>query len=391
MKERTLKIFAVVMSVLLFLSIVFGVLMYYTDWGRDWSKFTSVSEEMSADGGLIIGEESGSISLMSAVIPKEEYETNGVPANAEMAYIVTATVTPSNDATNTGVAWSGQWVNASSAWASGKALSDYVTVTPSGDGYMESKTAVIACLQAFGEPVTMTVTCIDAPDKTSSFRVDYARPILIQRCFIGNFPTDSWGGNTDVQIELNPTGTGQGGVIRLEFFSDDTYTLNVDYAYTVSLKNGAEYLYDFTGSGGAQLKVTYTREATLATGVVNTSSASTSGTPIFSESTSGSLQFDNAHLFGQYNFRQYYGGMGNYSWTDFTDLDVYSLSEIVFSETSFGQSRFPVKLWDLVITLESEYSSYEWSTALNLTGVTNTSSITGVSTDAGDGFVFAAD
>ena len=362
-------------------------------WQRQckFSTLENPEQSYTADnGGLIIGEESGSISLMSAVIPKEEYESNGVPANAEMAYIVTATVSPSNDATNTGVVWENEWLNASSTWASGKTLSDYVTVTPSGDGYMESKTAVIACLQAFGEPVTVTVVCSDAPDKTSSFQLDYARPILIQRCFIGNFPTASWGGNTDVQIELNPTGTGQGGAVRLEFFSDDTYTLNVDYSYTVSLKNGAEYLYDFTGSGGAQLKVTYTREATLATGVVNTSSASTSGTPIFSESTSGSLQFDNAHLFGQYDFKQYYGGMGNYSWTDFTDLDVYSLSEIVFGETSFGP-RFPVKLWDLVITLESEYSSYEWSTALNLTGVTNTSSITGVSTDAGDGFVFAAD
>ena len=47
------------------------------------------------------------------------------------------------------------FVNPSSSWASGKTVTDYVTVTPTSDGAL---TANVECKQAFGEQIKVTVT-----------------------------------------------------------------------------------------------------------------------------------------------------------------------------------------------------------------------------------------
>ena len=52
---------------------------------------------------------------------------------------ITATVEPDNEAENTGVDWTAAWKNAESVWASGKSVSDYVTLTPGGENYAASK------------------------------------------------------------------------------------------------------------------------------------------------------------------------------------------------------------------------------------------------------------
>ena len=395
MKETTLKVFSVVMSILLFLSVAFGVLMYYTDWGRDWSKFTSDSEEMSADGGLIIGEESGSISLMSAVIPKEEYEANGVPANAEMAYTVTATVTPSNDATNTGVAWSGQWVNASSAWASGKTLSDYVTATPSGDGYMESKTAVIACLQAFGEPVMMTVTCTDAPDKTSSFQLDYAaQPTGIELSF-GDVECNI-GGDTGVVVEINSyadISTVQGGKPNLTILTDDVYTVSPEFEVSYSL-TGKKFM-SYTASGYG-VEGWYIFGTWLPSPDFKDEYADLSG---YSVAEKG-LYFGFKYMSDNLQLHTVGGGMGSLTARPASE---HIPSEFIQRFTHAGESLIPegesltytygndLEMLDLTVTLSNSYFNGSYSTTFYISGYTNTAVISNVSTDASDGILFVAD
>lgn len=93
------------------------------------------------------------ISLMSTVIPTAEYTTYGVSAQAEVAYTLTATVNPST-ATNKKVDWSVSWIDPSSAFASGKTVTDYVTVVPTSDG---STTATVTCYQAFEGEILVTV------------------------------------------------------------------------------------------------------------------------------------------------------------------------------------------------------------------------------------------
>lgn len=91
--------------------------------------------------------------------------------NAETADGITvhATIEPA-DADNKAVDWSVSFVNPESTWAKGKAVTDYVTVTPESDG---SLTATVKCLKAFGEQIKITVTSRDNSDATASCTADY--------------------------------------------------------------------------------------------------------------------------------------------------------------------------------------------------------------------------
>ena len=64
------------------------------------------------------------------------------------------TVTPTTAAAKP-LDWTVDFVNADSEWASGKTVTDYVTVMPTVDG---AKTATVTCLKAFGEQIKITVT-----------------------------------------------------------------------------------------------------------------------------------------------------------------------------------------------------------------------------------------
>lgn len=71
---------------------------------------------------------------------------------------ITATVEPDNEAENTGVDWTATWRNAESVWASGKSVSDYVTLTPGGEDYAASKSVTLENLQPFGEQIIIKAT-----------------------------------------------------------------------------------------------------------------------------------------------------------------------------------------------------------------------------------------
>lgn len=82
---------------------------------------------------------------------------------------VVATITP-DDAANKAVDWNVAFVNASSAWANGKAATDYITAEPTTDGAL---TATVTCKAAFGEQIKITVTSRDNPEASASCTVDY--------------------------------------------------------------------------------------------------------------------------------------------------------------------------------------------------------------------------
>ena len=133
-------------------------------------------EQTEQEGGMEItgGTSANGISLMSASIAAADYETYGVSALAESAQMVTASITPS-DAPNKEVDWSVAWKNPSSAWANGKDVTDYVTVTPFSDGAL---TATVECLEAFGEQVLVTATSRDNPSAKGSCTADYMQRYL---------------------------------------------------------------------------------------------------------------------------------------------------------------------------------------------------------------------
>ena len=99
--------------------------------------------------------------------------TAAEPSDAKHGITLKATIDP-DTAANQNVDWSVSFVNPSSSWASGKTITDYVTVTPTSDGAL---TATVQCLKAFGEQIKITVTSRANEYATAECTVDYARRI----------------------------------------------------------------------------------------------------------------------------------------------------------------------------------------------------------------------
>lgn len=128
----------------------------------------------SDGGGVIISESKGSgMQLTASKLSSAEYAENGVSAIAESAYTLTATVMPEL-AENKAVDWSVRFSDSSAEWASGKTVTDYVTITPSADGAL---TASLACIKDFGAQIVVTVTSRDNPSAKAECTVDYAKKI----------------------------------------------------------------------------------------------------------------------------------------------------------------------------------------------------------------------
>ncbi len=159
--------------------LVVGMLGWFTKGFREW-KDEEVPEvedpigEEEDSSGAIIGESTGNgVKLMSAKIAKEDYVANGISPMADTAYTITATVTPSS-ATNKALDWSVAFKNPSSEWATGKTVTDYVTITPTSDGAL---TATVECKQAFGEPVVITATSRELSDISATATCDYVKRV----------------------------------------------------------------------------------------------------------------------------------------------------------------------------------------------------------------------
>ena len=137
-------------------------------------KQLSIEDTTGANGAVLEEGESNGVAFMSAKIDTADYEAYGVSPLADTAYTLTATITPS-DATNKAVTYSVAWKNASSSWASGKTVTDYVTVSQATTG---SLTATVTCLQGFSEQIIVTCAVTDNVDLKATCTVDYLRKPL---------------------------------------------------------------------------------------------------------------------------------------------------------------------------------------------------------------------
>lgn len=134
----------------------------------------SVEDTAGANGAVLEESENSGVALMSTKIDTADYEAYGVSTLADTAYTLTATITPS-DATNKDVTYSVAWKNASSSWANGKTVTDYVTVKQATTG---SLTATVTCLKGFSEQIIITCAVTDNVDLKATCTVDYLRKPL---------------------------------------------------------------------------------------------------------------------------------------------------------------------------------------------------------------------
>lgn len=180
--------------------IAFGTLAFASCDNVTVQNSTDTSTPESATdfeyGGFIVGEstDANGVSLLSTAISSSDFETYGISAQAESAVLMTATVTPEYAVSYATLTWQPIWVNASSEWASGKIVTDYVTVSKA-----DTLSATVTCLQPFGEQVEIVCT-VNVPGKTVSDKAtcDYvARPETINWGFAGMFDALQYTNNSD--------------------------------------------------------------------------------------------------------------------------------------------------------------------------------------------------
>lgn len=111
------------------------------------------------------------VSLMSAVIPREEYDDYGIMPIADTAYTLTATVNFSNglvdeSGLSRGVTWE-------IAWKSEKSdpVSNYVQMETT------ENTATLTCLKSFSTQIIVTARAKSDPEKTATCTLNYARTL----------------------------------------------------------------------------------------------------------------------------------------------------------------------------------------------------------------------
>ena len=209
---------------------------WYTNWdtstwfGRGGGNSTvqpddpnkpDVGYDTGHDGAIITVGGGNGIRLTSAKLPVSAYAANGVSQYADTAYILTATVSPS-DATNTALDWSVAFVEPDSEWATGKTVTDYVTVTPTADG---ASTAAVECKQAFGEQIVVTCKARSNAAVSASCSVDYTQKLLGSKLVLAGL--SSYGGPSDTFEE----GSGVVTMLRARPSSSPA-DISVDFGYS---------------------------------------------------------------------------------------------------------------------------------------------------------------
>ena len=205
-----------------------------TDW--TYQKATQIEQpddqEQTTAGNAIITpdtEASNGIKLMSATISPESYEEYGISTLAESAFSLTVTITPSN-ATYQAVDIAATWKNPLSEWASGKSVSDYLTINQTSDG---SLTATGTVLQAFSEPIEITATLRGQEEITAKAQVDYVGTLAMDLNY-----SEAVDISSDVEIVVNGIKNGtitpdltDSVVVRLDV--SDVANRMKNYGYTI--------------------------------------------------------------------------------------------------------------------------------------------------------------
>jgi hypothetical protein len=178
MKDTGKKLTGIMTSVLSFLLLsATAVGGFFV--GKTFAKSqTDTTAQYATDIPLAVNDESfytqksnNGINLMSKLLKTAEYSEYGISTQSESARLLTAVVTP-DYASNKLVDWSIRWANPSSDWATGKTVTDYITVTPTSDGAL---TAYVTCIQAFGEQAIVTVTSRSNSLVSTSAKIDYRK------------------------------------------------------------------------------------------------------------------------------------------------------------------------------------------------------------------------
>ena len=109
--------------------------------------------------------------MVTTIHNTEHMRLTSATTASDNSVTITATVYPEY-ATNKDVSWSLAWADASSSWATGKTVSDYVSMTS------DASSATLTCVQAFGEQIVLTATLIANEQHTANATIDYNQRVI---------------------------------------------------------------------------------------------------------------------------------------------------------------------------------------------------------------------
>ena len=235
------------------------------------------------NGGAVIGESQGNgIRVLSNKIAVEDYDLYGVSTQAESAYNLTATVYPEN-ATNSVVNWSVAFKNASSSWANGKTVGDYVELSAT-----TGSTVTVTNKKAFGEQIIITATSDDNAQAKATCTVDYIKRLTAVKMALSD--------GTELKTESEITAS---------------------YSPTDSSTFAPSVVFDFESSDKLTFVPTFTQSDGTIDGGYSILSAVMNIRPVFltNKAVAGILPIDDFHV-------KYYSSAGTTSLTDTHSLDV---------------------------------------------------------------------
>ena len=293
---------------------------------------------------------------------------------------ITATVEPDNEAENTGVDWTATWKNAESVWASGKSVSDYVTLTPGGADYAASKRVTLENLQPFGEQIIIKATARDDPGITATCTADYVQKLTGFSLSFGEVSCN-FGGDTDVTLEINANAeSAPGGAANAQQEKSEVYTIAQEFTVTYEL-TGRKFM-SYTASGYG-VEGWYIFGTWLPSPDFEDEYADLSG---YSVEDNG-LYFGIKYLSDNLQLHTVGGGMSNLTSRPASE---HIPSDFIQRFTHAGESLIPegnsltytygsdLEMLDLKVTLTGEYATYTYETTFVIAGYTNTSTLTGM-------------
>lgn len=145
------------------------------------------------NGGMLVTPDKTNGAVSLAVSPLSA--NGGISQLSENSYTVTATILPASALQKAN--WSVSWKDGSSSWATGKTVTDYVTVTPSEEN---SLTATLSCVKAFSEQVILTASAAANADKAATCTVDYQQRLVVNSLSLGGTALSTDTGNFKAQI-----------------------------------------------------------------------------------------------------------------------------------------------------------------------------------------------
>ena len=220
------RFWAVFMTILLAASIFFGIV---TEGFKNWDASTWFKKDVEK-GSVIDGDGNEMNGDTVYNMPSNMVFRPALRGATPATSVTIKAVIEPLDATNQLVDWTIAFADPASEWASGKTLSDYVTITDTSE-----LTTTVTFKQAFGEQIIITVTSQDNPEYTDTCTVDCSQKL--GSAYVTYAAGAGLEGDTIVTLN-NATGTASNWAIFKAYLSKDgqkaaSFTYNTTEVYTI--------------------------------------------------------------------------------------------------------------------------------------------------------------